>query len=119
MDAVSKYRLEIPQTKRIINSTNLKNRYPDRIPIIIDRKNDNIPYIIKNKFLVPSDITFSEFIYLIKKKIKVDFSKSIFIFTYDSNILPQSSLFMNDIYINCKNDDGFLYLTYSLENTFG
>jgi GABA(A) receptor-associated protein len=43
--------------------------------------------------------------------------KAIFIFI--NNTLPTSTDMMSQIYKNHKDEDGFLYITYSGESTFG
>jgi len=48
---------------------------------------------------------------------------SILLFVYDlktdTHILPPSSAVMSTIYEKHRDSDGFLYITYSGENTFG
>jgi len=48
---------------------------------------------------------------------------SIFLFVQDKkekqDVLPPSSALMTTIYDKHKDEDGFLYITYSGENTFG
>jgi len=43
--------------------------------------------------------------------------KAIFLFI--NEVLPPSSALMSQIYEKHKDEDGFLYITYSGENTFG
>ncbi|GFP89635.1 autophagy-related protein 8c [Phtheirospermum japonicum] len=43
--------------------------------------------------------------------------KAIFVFV--KNMLPPSTAMMSAIYGEHKNEDGFLYMTSSGENTFG
>ncbi len=103
------YRLN--ESKRIIE----KN--PDKIPIIIE-KSDNCEFQIdKTKYLVPSDFKIQQLIYVIRKRIKIKDSETIFI--YINNILPKSNTCIGEIYEDNKDEDGFLYINYSKENTFG
>jgi GABA(A) receptor-associated protein len=46
----------------------------------------DIPTIDKKKYLVPSDMTVGQFIYVIRKRIKLSPEKAIFIFV--NNVLP-------------------------------
>lgn len=59
----------------------------------------------------------SQFVYVIRKRIKLAAEKSIFIFI--NNVIPPSTALMSAIYEEHKDEDGFLYITYSGENTFG
>ena len=105
--------------ERLNESTKIIEKYPSRVPIIVERdeKCINIPLIDKKKYLVPSDITVGQFMYIIRKRIKLDEDKSMFIIV--NNTLPPTATPIMDIYNQYKDKDGFLYITYSGENTFG
>ncbi|KAK6154432.1 hypothetical protein DH2020_008680 [Rehmannia glutinosa] len=68
-------------------------------------------------YLVPADLTVGQFVYVVRKRIKLSAEKAIFIFV--KNILPPTAAMMSAIYEENKDEDGFLYMTYSGENTFG
>ncbi|KAB5569645.1 hypothetical protein DKX38_003438 [Salix brachista] len=68
-------------------------------------------------YLVPADLTVGQFVYVVRKRIKLSPEKAIFIFV--KNILPPTAAMMSAIYEENKDEDGFLYMTYSGENTFG
>ena len=97
----------------------IRCKYPNRIPIIVT-KGDNckLTDIDKAKYLVPIDITLGQFIFIIRKKIKLNHNEALYMFI-DSRVLGTVSSLMVDIYNNHKDDDGFLYITYHSENTFG
>jgi GABA(A) receptor-associated protein len=71
----------------------------------------------KSKYLVPNDLSFGEFMYIIRKRIKVDEKQALVGFV--NNVLPPTAKLMSELYSESSNEDGFLYITYSLENTFG
>lgn len=71
----------------------------------------------KCRYLVPSDLTVGQFVYVIRKRIKLSAEKAIFIFV--DNVLPPTGELMSSVYEDKKDEDGFLYITYSGENTFG
>lgn len=104
--------------KRIKEVNRLNSRYPDRIPIIVYPSDNNQPNITKNKFLVPTEITVSQFIYVIKNYIKLEKQDAIFVFTKQNTLVP-SSWNIHQLYKEHKANDNFLYLYYSIENTFG
>ena len=105
-------------TKRIAESSRIRAKYPDRIPVICEKaKGSPIADIDKQKFLVPADLTIGQFVYVIRKRIKMSSEQAIFIFVND--VLPPTASLMSTIYEERKDDDGFLYITYSGENTFG
>ena len=103
---------------RLAGSTNIKNKYPDRVPIIVERYRDaNLPNIDKSKYIVPKDMTLGQFIYVIRKRIKLDSNQALFVTI--NGILEGSSTIISNLYETHKDDDGFLYILYTSENTFG
>ena len=114
-----KFIKKFPFEKRYKESQNIMKKYPDRLPVIVEKqKNSNINEIDKQKYLVPNDLTIGQFIYVIRKRIKLSPEQAIFIFVDDST-LPNTNALMSSVYYHYKNKDGFLYITYSGENTFG
>lgn len=101
-------------------SAKIISKYPDRIPIICEKTKgkSDIPTVDKIKYLVPADLTVGQFVYVIRNRMKLTAEKAIFLFVADSTIPPTISL-MNILYEQYKDPDGFLYITYSGENTFG
>ena len=118
---MSNYKTTKTFEDRVNESNEIINKYPNRIPLIIEKlvnKNDTIiPDIDKNKYLVPEDLTVSQLMYVIKKRLKLTPDKAIFIFC--NGKLLNSSLTMRYIYDNNKDKDGFIYIVYSGESTFG
>tara|TARA_B100000902_G_scaffold365164_1_gene385861 strand:- start:804 stop:1160 length:357 start_codon:yes stop_codon:yes gene_type:complete len=108
-----------PFPRRLEESKRVMEKYPDRIPVIMEKtpNSKNIPNIDRVKFLVPKDIAVSQFTFIIRKRINITAEKAIFVFV--NNTLPPSSELMSNIYEAHKNEDGFLYMKYSGENTFG
>ncbi|KZV95260.1 putative ATG8-essential for autophagy [Exidia glandulosa HHB12029] len=104
--------------KRKSESELIRAQYPDRIPIICERaENSDIAEIDKIKYMVPYDLTVGQFAYVIRKRIKLESQKALFIFI--DEILPPAGGLMSAIYAEHRDQDGFLYVKYSGENTFG
>lgn len=105
--------------KRIAESKRIKNRYPNRIPIIVSKDNrcKVVDDIDKHKYLVPTDLTIGQFMFVIRKRINLKAEQSIYLFSKGS--LPPTSQLISEIYELNKDDDGFLYITYTGESTFG
>ncbi|XAR65650.1 hypothetical protein NMG60_11009826 [Bertholletia excelsa] len=116
--AKSSFKLEQPLERRQAESARIRQKYPDRVPVIVEKaERSDIPDIDKKKYLVPSDLTVGQFVYVVRKRIKLGAEKAIFVFV--KNMLPPSASLMSAIYEENKDEDGFLYMTYSGENTFG
>ena len=93
-------------------------KYPDRVPIICERANTQAPKLDRNKYLVPQDITMGEFMFIIRKRMKLSSEESIYMFVGNDSLAPVSHT-MGMIYNSHKDDDQFLYVKYSGESTFG
>lgn len=92
-------------------------KYPDKVPIIFTSSKICDSEINKQKFLVPRDITMSELIYIVKKRISIPPEKAIFI--YIDNFMPNLNSIVSENYEKYKNKDNILYISYATENTFG
>ncbi|KAH8200658.1 hypothetical protein TruAng_005195 [Truncatella angustata] len=124
----SKFKDEHPFEKRKAEAERIRQKYADRIPVICEKvEKSDIATIDKKKYLVPADLTVGQFVYVIRKRIKLSPEKAIFIFV--DEVLPPTAALMSSIYEEHKDEDGpscanmalcrFLYITYSGENTFG
>jgi GABA(A) receptor-associated protein len=97
----------------------ISNKYPDLIPVICERMNGStIPESQRRKYLVPSDITMGQFKYVIRKRINLLPDQALFVFINQSVLAPTNSL-VKDVHKEHADEDGFLYMVYSGESTFG
>jgi GABA(A) receptor-associated protein len=105
--------------QRIKESTRILSKYPDRIPVICEKSKSsgNLPTIDKTKFLVPWDLTVANFIFIVRKRLNLRSEDAIFLFI--GNNIMSTSCVIGEIYRYNKEEDGFLYIQYSKENTFG
>ena len=113
VDFKNKYKFD----KRKDESIRIMQKYPERRPIIIEKHHKCEYDIDKNKYLVPKDMTLSQFMFVVRKRIKLDPSQSLFI-TVNHSLISGSKL-LSEVYNDMKDEDGFLYITYTGENTFG
>jgi GABA(A) receptor-associated protein len=105
--------------ERINESQKILRLYPDKIPVICEKslRNNSCPDINKKKYLVPHNLTVGQFMYVIRKRIKLLPEQGIYLFI--DGLLPSSNNLISYEYLMHKDYDGFLYINYSLENTFG
>jgi GABA(A) receptor-associated protein len=107
-------------TKNTHEADRIMQKYPDRIPVIVSRNlnSKNTPEIDKCKFLVPVDLTMGQFLYVIRKRLKLNSEKALFMFI-DNTVICNTEL-IHKVYSESYNkEDHFLYVVYSCENTFG
>ena len=105
--------------QRLNESSTILKRHPDRICVYLEKQETckTIPDLDKNKYLVPNSITISQFTYVIRSRIKLAADQAIFLFV--NNTVISGNTTMIEVYNKYKGEDGFLYITYSGENTFG
>lgn len=105
--------------ERLKKSQVILEKYPDRVPLIVQpSKNDRDTYPIdKSKYITPRDLTMMQLQQIIRKRIRFPSEKALFMFV-NNKIFPITSL-VGAIYDEHKDADGFLYVTYCQENTFG
>ncbi|KAL6940339.1 ubiquitin-like protein atg8 [Hanseniaspora vineae] len=114
----SAFKSQFPFEVRKAESERICSKFINRIPVICEKADkSDIPTIDKRKYLVPNDLTVGQFVYVIRKRIKLPSEKAIFIFVNET--LPPTAALMSSIYQEHKDKDGFLYVSYSGENTFG
>jgi GABA(A) receptor-associated protein len=108
------------ETRRQEIVTTILTRYPDRVPVLVGRATlKDTPPISKYKYLVPADITFGKFVYELRRNMTfVDKKASLFFFLSNNTLAPSNGT-MSELYKRYKSSDGFLYITYAAENTFG
>ncbi|CAL9125174.1 unnamed protein product, partial [Musa textilis] len=96
----------------------IKAAHPGKFPVIVEKADTNdVPDIDKKKYLVPGEMTFGQFVRNISQRINMVAEKAIFMFV--GNGLPPIGILMSQLYDDKKDEDGFLYIVYAGENTFG
>lgn len=103
---------------KLEESSRIKEKFPGRVPIIVNPHKKTDPHIDKKKYLSPTDISVSQFQYVIRNRLSLPSQTAFFLFLDDNTIPAPSSTILQVYQSNCSRD-GFLYLTYTLENAFG
>jgi GABA(A) receptor-associated protein len=107
--------------KRFNESKRVLEQYTNKIPIICEKSNSNsksdLPEIDKIKYLVPIDFNVGQFMYIIRDRMKLRSEEAIFLII--ANNIFSSSTMLGPLYDFYKDKDGFLYVQYCKENTFG
>jgi len=106
--------------KRLLESQKLYEKFPNHCPVICEKlfpEYDPDKTLVKTKYLVSLDISFSRFIYNVRKQSIL--SKHTALFFFINNIIPPLNSLFSTLYDSYKENDGFLYITYTTENVFG
>lgn len=93
-------------------------KYPDRVPIIVERSpNSKLPEIDHKKWLAPSTLTVGQWLMVLRRRICLSQTEGLFVLV--NGIMPTVSSTLRDIYDRHKDADGLLYWVYTEMNTFG
>ncbi len=105
----------------------LIQKYPDRVPIVISSISHKSHGT--NRFIVPVDMTVASFMTLLRKKVKLAPSETIFIFIKKNaktdntvskgDIIAPTSSTLGSLYEQHKDENLVLNLIYEKENVFG
>jgi GABA(A) receptor-associated protein len=102
--------------ERVKQSSNILNKYKDSIPVFIDFTNISKP-IEKSKYVIPNGFTVGQLLTAIRMKMTLSPACALFVFIHN-RLIPVTTV-VSTIYESDKDDDGFLYVCCSEENTFG
>jgi GABA(A) receptor-associated protein len=125
IDDANAFRRTMAFEKRAELSRKVRQRYPDRLPIILvcagqASRRSGTPTANRSKLLVPPDYTMARVLLEVRHCMQPPLQphQAIYLFVGQGVLVPTSAL-MSSIYERFKDDDGFLYLYYGGENTFG
>eukprot|EP00747_Dinoflagellata_sp_TGD_P207430 gnl/TRDRNA2_/TRDRNA2_81007_c0_seq1.p1 gnl/TRDRNA2_/TRDRNA2_81007_c0~~gnl/TRDRNA2_/TRDRNA2_81007_c0_seq1.p1 ORF type:complete len:138 (-),score=15.29 gnl/TRDRNA2_/TRDRNA2_81007_c0_seq1:180-593(-) len=109
--------------KRCEEASRMQAKYPDRTLVICGRApRSSLPEIGKKKWIVPNTMLFGEFVYIIHKHLSETTSlaadQTIYLFVSNGSS-PKTSALMSELHESYRGEDGFLYVSYSAENTLG
>jgi len=98
----------------------IRAKFPAKIPVIVERygKETTLPMLDKTKFLVPQEITMSQFITIIRNRMQLHSTMSFYLLV-NNKALVSLSRTMAEVYRECHDEDGFLYVTYASQEVFG
>lgn len=97
----------------------IREKYPYHVPCICEKSDEaTMKEMGRKKFLIPQDLTFVAFLSVIRKKNNLRPEKAIFLFI-DKSVIPSATSTFGELYTQYRDRDGFLYLTYTDEMTFG
>jgi len=105
-----------------------RNTYPDKVPVFLEALGARFadkaaPRLNKCKFCVSADDTFAQFVWFIRKHIRLPDSDALhwFVGAPDQRAqMPANHMLMSQVYAEGQDpDDQFLYVRYGRETTFG
>lgn len=112
------FRKNFTLTERVNEYIKIKEKY-NKIPIIICDLNIYSKELVKHKWLLEPKYKIHHLYIKLREYIKLQPYESVFLFLDGYNVIPHIDTQINDLYNRYKSEDGFLYLVFSKENTFG
>jgi GABA(A) receptor-associated protein len=143
------YKHEHSLEQRRFESERIRRRYPDRIPVIVQPLSSSsssssssilstslfrsfsssssssscneitLARLDNEKFLVPSELSFGQFAYNIRRRLRLRAEHALFFYIGLCGKQPILSSTMEVLYNENKDPDGFLYVCYADEKVFG
>lgn len=110
------FKERVPLEERMQQSKNILTKYPTSVPIYIDSSNMH-KVIDKPKFVIPHGFTIGQLMISIRMRMKMNPATALFIFI--DNLLVPVTTIVSSVYESHKDEDGFMYVSCSEENTFG
>lgn len=96
----------------------IKEKYPGRIPIVVREIHPDLE-LTRKKYLVPKDITYGQLLYTIRSKmINLKSSEALYILIGKKNVFVPITKTIESTFEE-YNENGFILLTITKENTFG
>lgn len=114
------YKLAYSLDTRTSECRNIRTRYPQTIPVICEPG----PNSVRNfnaktlrKYIVPKNITVGQFVGIIRRQMKMPANNAMFLCVGET-MLP-TGYTIHAVHESYQAQDGFLYINYTMENTFG
>jgi GABA(A) receptor-associated protein len=116
----SRFKQQYTFEQRHAESNRISRKHPDRVPIICEKSKSNshdLPEVAKIKYLVPRELTVCQFNFFIRQRLRLASDESLFLFI-NKNVISATCI-IGEIYEFEKDEDGFMYVEYAKEQTFG
>ncbi|XP_050780819.1 microtubule-associated proteins 1A/1B light chain 3C-like [Gopherus flavomarginatus] len=105
---------------RMREAAEIRAKYTTKIPVVVERyrKEKQLPLLDRTKFLVSQNSFMSQFVITLRTRMSLTATQAFYLLVNNKN-LPSMGMTMGEVYRDHKDEDGFLYVTYASQETFG
>ncbi|XP_064403436.1 microtubule-associated proteins 1A/1B light chain 3C-like [Halichondria panicea] len=98
----------------------IRSKFPQKVPVIVEKynKEKDLPLLDKTKFLVPEELTMSQFVTIIRNRMGLSHTQAFYLLVNNKSLASMATT-MSQIYDQERDEDGFLYMVYASHEFFG